>query len=145
MKMIYNGTPMKSLNIKHYEMNTNDCTMVASDLQAGVTAFARGKKVTGTGKSFEFAHYGGWKTNSPQYIPSGINVIEIASIDYPIQLSMPLSDMKNSDFTIPQTIGNIIIDSATYPISVQAANNILTISCDKTVTLQLFYGKDNYI
>lgn len=83
MKMIYNGTPIKSLNIKRYEMNTNDATLKASDMQVGVTAYAKGKKVTGTGKSFEFAYYGGFETNSINYVPNMINVIEIASVNYP--------------------------------------------------------------
>lgn len=145
MKMYYGNTPVNSMRIKHYEMNTNDCTAIPSDLQAGVTCVSKGKKITGTGKSFEFAYYGARETNSSQYIPNNINVIEMASVDYPIQLAIPFSDMKNSDFTVLKTIGNIIIDSIAYPIKVQAVNNVLTISCDMTVTLQLFYGKDNYI
>ena len=144
MKMFLGNTPVSSLNVHHFEMDTNDCTMVASDLQAGITAVARGKKITGTGKSFEFAYYGGLETNSPQYIPNDINIIEIASVDHPVQLVIPLSDMKSNDFSIPKNVCNIVVDSVSYPINVQAVNNILTISCDKTVTLQLFYGKDNY-
>lgn len=145
MKMIYNGTPVKSLNIKHYEMNTNSATMVPSDLQAGVTAFAKGKKVTGTGKSFEFANYGGTFTNFPILIPTSINVIEIASTSYPIRLTLCLSDMKNTDFSSSQDVGNVLINDIEYPISVDINNNILQLNCDQTISLEVFYGKDNYV
>ena len=145
MKMIYNGTPMKSLNIKHYEMDTNSCDMVASDLQAGKTAVARGKKITGTGKSFEFAMYGEIETNSPVFSPVVINMIEIASLDYPIKASVALSNMKNLDFSIGQTIGCVVIDSIEYPITAKVDGALLTLSCEKTVALESFYGKDNYV
>lgn len=144
MKMYLGKTPIKSLNIKHYEMDTNSATMVPSDLQAGVTAFAKGKKVTGTGKSFEFAYYGAIETNQAQYIPTDINVVEITSLFYPIQHAIALSDMKITDFTVAQTVGNVIVDGITYGITVQALNNFLTVSCEQTIKLQIFYGKDNY-
>lgn len=145
MKMIYNGAPVKSLNIHHFEMNTNDCDMVASDLQAGKTAVARGKKITGTGKCFEFASYGGIKTNASIFSPVIINVIEIASLDYPIRISTELNDMRNLDFSIAQIIGYVTVDNVEYPITAQINGVILTLSCEKTVTLQSFYGKDNYV
>ena len=145
MKMMYNGTQIKSLNIKHYELNTNDCDMVASDMQAGKTAVARGKKITGTGKSFEFASYGKLRTNTPTPIPNNINVIHISSLDYPVQLSVALTDMKNFDFTNAKTIGNITINNVTSPITVSVINNMLNVSCSDTIYLQVFYGKDNYV
>lgn len=145
MKMMYNGTEIKSLNIKHYEMDTNSATVQPSDLQAGVTCFGRGKKITGTGKSFEFAWYGLMETNKPVFIPSNINVIEIASLEYPVKLSVALTDMKNTDFAIVQTIGSVAIDSVLYDLTVQAKDNIITISCNHNISLQVFYGKDNYV
>ena len=145
MKMYLGETPVKSLNIKHYELDTNSATMVASDLQAGVTAFAKGKKVTGTGKSFEFAYYGQVETNLPLYVPNNINVVEVASTIYPIKLIIALNNMENVDFTIEQIVGTVTIDGVEYNISVQALNNILTISCEKSISLQVFYGKDNYV
>lgn len=45
MKMYYGGTPIKSLNVKHYEMSTSDATVQPSDLQSGVTCYARGQKL----------------------------------------------------------------------------------------------------
>lgn len=144
MKMFYGKTPIKSLNIKHFEVSTNDATLKASDLQSGITAYAKGKKVTGTGKSFEFARYGLIETNKSFYIPSDINVIEIASIQHPVRLTIALSDMKNVDFTTMQTIGSIVIDNVFHDIIVQASNNMITISCDEDISLEVFYGKDNY-
>lgn len=145
MKMIYNGTPIKSLNIKHYEMDTNSCDMIASDLQAGKTAVARGKKITGTGKSFEFASYATTALNYPIPIPTNINVIELASTTYPVTMAMRLIEIKNVDFSTEKTIGSVMVDSVEYPISMVVSNNIMTISCDKNISLELFYGKDNYV
>ena len=145
MKMMYNGTQIKSLNVKHYELSSNDCDMIASDLQAGKTAVARGKKITGTGKSFEFATYGALETNSMDFVPTVINVIEITSVDYPVKSSIALYDMKNVDFTIEQNIGSVTVDGVEYPITVNINNSILTLNCEKTIMLQVFMGRDNYI
>ena len=82
MKMYYGDTPIKSLKIKHYEVSTHDATIKSSDLQTGITAYAKGKKVTGTGKSFEFASYGDWTTNLPFIIPTTINVVQVGSLNY---------------------------------------------------------------
>lgn len=145
MKMFYGNTPVNSLKVKHYEISTNDATLIPSDLQAGITAYAKGQKVTGTGKSFEFAYYGYIDTNRMQYIPNNINIIEIASVSHPVQLYIPLINMKSVDFTTAQVVGCVIVDGESYEITVQALNNFLTVSCEKTVSLQIFYGKDNYI
>lgn len=145
MKMMYNGTQIKSLNVKHYEMNTNSCDMIASDLQAGKTAVARGKKITGTGKSFEFAYYGQLKTNDDRYIPSDINVIELSSLEYPVKLTIQLTDLKNCDFSTEQTIATVVIDGIEYDLVVAVNSNLLKVSCDKTFYLQVFFGKDNYV
>lgn len=144
MKMMYNGTQIKSLNIKHYEIDSNFATVEPSDMQAGKTAVARGKKITGTGKSFEFAWYGQVETNQQLHIPSDINVIEVSSTSYPVQLTIALSDMKNHDFSVAQTVCKAIVNGASSDIIVTATNNSLLLSCDKNIKLQVFYGKDNY-
>lgn len=145
MKMIYGGTPINSLKVKHYELDTNSATVQPSDLQAGVTCFAKGKKMTGTGKSFEFAYYGQFETNDSMVIPSFINVVEISSLTHPVQLIIPLSDMKNIDFSLPQSVGNVMIDGVSYPVTVVVENNEILVSCDQTIKLEIFYGKDNYV
>lgn len=145
MKMIYGGTPVNSMKVKHYEMNTNDCTMLESDLQAGKTGVVKGRKITGTGKSFEFACYGDAMTNVPEFIPTLINVVEIASIEYPIRTSITFSNMINVDFTTEQTIGYVIVNENEYPITVTIQGNVMLLNCEKTISLQIFYGRDNYI
>jgi hypothetical protein len=145
MKMLLGNTPVNSLNVKYFEMDTNDCTMVASDLQAGITAVARGQKITGTGKSFEFASYGTTRTNMADFIPAQINVIEVASIDYPIRSLISFDNMYNIDFSIEQTIGMVTIDGVEYPITSQFDGLTFTLKCEKTIDLEVFLGKDNYV
>jgi hypothetical protein len=145
MKMIYGGVPVNSLKVRHYEIDTNSATVQPSDLQAGVTCFARGQKVTGTGKSFEFANYGQYTTNSSKYVPTNINIVEVASSEYPIKLNMNLSLMKDTDFSQEQNIATVIIDGKEYDLVISVKSNIMKVVCDKTVQLQIFYGKDNYI
>jgi hypothetical protein len=78
-------------------------------------------------------------------IPNTINVIEIASTIYPIKSAITLTAIKNLDFSVPQTIGYIVVEDVENPINVVVDNNMLTLSCNITATLQVFYGKDNYI
>lgn len=144
MKMMLGNTPVKSLNIHHFEMDTNSATVQPSDLQAGITCFARGQKVTGTGRCFSFANYGTTKTNVNTYVPSDINVIEISSLEYPIKLTFELTSLKNLDFSIGQNIATVVIDSVEHNLNVSVKSNMLLISCDETFNLQVFYGKDNY-
>lgn len=144
MKMMYNGAPIKSLNIKHYEMSTNDCDMIASDLQVGKTAVAKGRKITGTGKAFEFAMYGALHTNAIMFVPDNINIIEVASTEHPIRLSILLESMKYVDFSSDQKIGVVIIEGVEYDLIASVKSNILMVSCEKDIQLQVFFGKDNY-
>ena len=144
MKLIYGGVPYNTTKVNHYEVSTNDCDMLASDLQAGKTAVARGQKIVGTGKCFEFASYGRMETNIPDYVPTLINTIEIASTVYPIKTVYALNDIKNVDFSTEQIIGFAIIDGIEYPITAKVQNYLLTLSCEKSITLETFYGRDKY-
>ncbi len=145
MKMIYNGTPVNSMKVKHYELSTNDATLKPSDMQAGVTAYAKGRKVTGTGKAFSFATYGKWKTNESNIIPMVINTIQIGCTDYPVRMIVPMNSMIVHDFTIPQTMAEVTIDGVVYPMIVSVQDGEFLISCEKTINLQLFMGKDEYV
>lgn len=145
MKLMCGNTPIQSLKIHYFEQNTNDCDILASDMQAGKMAVARGKFIIGTGKSFEFANYGAMYTNVATPVPTDINVVEVASLDYPIQLSIALSNMCDVDFSTSQAIGNVIVNGTTYPLTASVSNGKLTIACGKTIKLQVFYGKDNYV
>ena len=145
MKMIYGGVPVNSLKVKHFELNTNGATAVNSAVQAGLTYFANGRKEVGTGKSFEFASYGNFTTNESDFIPSDVNVINISSLYYPIQISIALNNMCNVDFSSQTKIGDVLVDGTLYPIYVEINNHFISIICDKTIDLQIFMGKDNYI
>ena len=145
MKMFYGNIPVNSMKIKHYEMNTNDSNLKPSDMQAGIIAYGKGKRIVGTGKAFEFANYGTTTTNTQNFVSVLINVVEIASTEYPIKSVSHLLDMQNIDFTTEQTIAFVIIDDVEYPITVRVDGDILTFNCEKAIVLDFFYGKDNYI
>jgi hypothetical protein len=49
------------------------------------------------------------------------------------------------DFSTPQKIAEVTIDGTIYPLKVSVQNQMLVISCDRTIDVQLFYGKDNYV
>ena len=142
---MYGSVPVKSLNVHSYEMDTNDANLQPSDMQAGVTAYARGQKITGTGKSFEFAYYGSFETNDFMIIPSNINVIQLSSATHPMQDIIILKNMKDLDFSVEQVVSNIVVDGASYPVTVTSTSSEISIVCDQTVTLQVFFGKDNYV
>lgn len=146
MKMMYNGIPIKSLNIKHFEVSTNDATLRESDMQAGITAYARGKKITGTGKAFSFALYGGCSSNATIPIPvENINTISISCTTYPVRMITPIEDLRFDDFSIAKTVAIMTADNIDYPIAVSVLNNMVTITCDKSTTLQVVLGKDEYV
>lgn len=145
MKMYYGNIPINSMRVVKHDVSTNDADVVASDLQAGKTCYARGKKVTGTGKSFEFASYGTAYFNLPIPVPADVNTVEVASTEYPLIMMFTMDEIKNIDFTSKQTIAKIMIDNEEHIISLVVNDNIMTISCDKGVSLEVFYGKDNYV
>lgn len=142
MKLMLGNTPVKKMMIHN---DTQDATVVPSDLQAGVTCYAKGQKVVGTGKSFEFANYGGLKTNLSRFVPNDINVIEISSTEYPVKMSLELYAMRDVNFSTPQQVGTVVIDNVEYALTVSVVSHILKIVCDKTFYLQVFYGKDLYV
>lgn len=47
MKCYLGISPVKSLNIHKLDVDTNDATIVASDMQSGSVVYAKGQMVTG--------------------------------------------------------------------------------------------------
>lgn len=145
VKLMYGNVPVKSLNIHHFEMDTNDASLQPSDMQAGITAYARGQKVVGTGKAFSFAMYGRCSSNEIIPIPvNTVNTVLISADSYATKMAKTILELQELDFTIPQTVANVSIDGTDYAVTVQASSGVITVACDKTVTLQVLFGKDEY-
>lgn len=145
MKLCLGSTPVKSLNIRKLDVDTNDATIVASDMQSGSIAYAKGQKVTGTGKAFAFASYGKHPTNFAIPVPGMINVIEIGCMSNAFQMTLGVNQMKDVDFSIEQELGNLIVDGVNCPITSIIENGNLTLNCSQSVELLVFYGKDDHV
>lgn len=145
MKLCLGNTPVKSLNIRKLDVDTNDATIVASDMQSGSIAYAKGQKVTGTGKAFAFASYGAVHLNVPIPVPSMINIVEIASTIYPTTMPLGLADVKDVDLSTSNVIANVSIDGQTYPVSAIVTDGMLSLTCEKDISLEVFYGKDDHV
>lgn len=142
MKLYLGNTAVKALYI---HTDTDDANITAPDMQSGMTAYAKGVKLTGTGKCFRFATYGKTETNVATYVPNTINTVIISSTEYPIKMNMAVTDMKDANFSAAQKVGTVIVGGAEYAITAQVANDNLTLSCPQTISLQVFYGKDDHV
>ncbi len=142
MKMYLGDTAVKGVML---HTDSDDATLKASDLQSGVTAYAKGQKVTGSGKSFEFASYGDISSNIAMPIPvSDINTVIVSAVNYPIRMSKSALELQALDFSVAQEVAIVTVNGTEYPIKIKAASNMITISCGQTIQLQLMFGKDNY-
>lgn len=142
MKMYLGDVPVKSL---YTHTDTDEGNITAQDMQSGMIAFAKGVKLTGTGKAFAFASYGQISTNKALPVPSIINFIEVSSLTYPVKTNIALSSMKNTDFSTIQKIGAVTINGTAYDITAQVSNNMLTVGCSKDIDLEVFYGRDEHV
>lgn len=142
MKMYLGDVPVKSL---YAHTDTDEGNITAPDMQSGMIAFAKGVKLTGTGKAFAFASYGQISTNKALPVPSIINFIEVSSLTYPVKTNIALSSMKNTDFSTIQKIGAVTINGTAYDITAQVSNNMLTVGCSKDIDLEVFYGRDEHV
>ena len=142
MKMYLGDVPVKSL---YTHTDTDEGNITAPDMQSGMIAFAKGVKLTGTGKAFAFASYGQMSTNEAWPVPSIINVIEVSSLTYPVKTNIALSSMKNTNFSTIQKIGAVTINGTAYDITAQVSNNMLTVGCSKDISLEVFYGRDEHV
>lgn len=142
MKMYLGDVPVKAL---YTHTDTDEGNITAPDMQSGMIAFAKGVKLTGTGKAFAFASYGQMPTNKAWPVPSIINVIEVSSLTYPVKTNIALSSMKNTNFSTIQKIGAVTINGTAYDITAQVSNNMLTVGCSKDISLEVFYGRDEHV
>ncbi len=142
MKMYLGDVPVKSL---YTHTDTDEGNITAPDMQSGMIAFAKGVKLTGTGKAFVFASYGQISTNKAWPVPSIINFIEVSSLTYPVKTNIALSSMKNTDFSTIQKIGAVTINGTAYDITALVSNNMLTVGCSKDINLEVFYGRDEHV
>lgn len=142
MKMYLGDVPVKAL---YTHTDTDEGDITAPDMQSGMIAFAKGVKLTGTGKAFAFVSYGQMSTNKAWPVPSIINIIEVSSLTYPVKTNIALSSMKNTNFSTIQKIGAVTINGTAYDITAQVSNNMLTVGCSKDIGLEVFCGRDEHV
>lgn len=142
MKMYLGDVPVKAL---YTHTDTDEGNITAPDMQSGMIAFAKGVKLTGTGKAFAYAMYGSCSSNASMPIPvSSLNTIVISCASYAVKMTGEIIDLGKNNYTTARAVANVTIDGKNYPITVKIASNTLTIACGKTVTLQVLFGKDNH-
>lgn len=142
MKLYLGNTAVKAL---YMHTDTDDADITAPDMQSGMTAYAKGVKLTGTGKCFRFATYGKMETNVATYVPNTINTIVVSSTVYPVKMNMEVTSMKDTNFSAAQKIGTVTVGGVEYAITAQVASNQLTLTCPQSISLQVFYGKDDHV
>lgn len=142
MKMYLGDVPVKAL---YTHTDTDDADLVSSDMHIGKTAYVKGRKITGTGRSFAYAMYGSCSSNASMPIPvSSLNTILISCASYAVKMTDVIIDLGKNNYTTARAVANVTIDGTNYPITVKIASNTLTIACGKTVTLQVLFGKDDH-
>lgn len=145
MKMFYGNTPVNSMKIKHYEVSTNDSTLSPSDMQSGIVAYGKGKRIVGTGKAFEFASYGRFVSNIGTFIPTNdINTIVVSSTDGAVRMVDSIRNIRDLDFSVVQEIASVVLEDGEYPLTLKIENNIMTFGCSQNVSIQAMIGKDNF-
>jgi hypothetical protein len=142
MKLMLGNTPVKKMMIHN---DTQDATIQPTCMQVGEIGYARGQKIVGTGKAFAYSFYGGIITNITYPAKHRINTVIISSSLYPIKMNMSIVGIQNSDDVSNLTVGTISINGSDYPITLTINDTGFTFYCEKTITLQGFCGKDEYI
>lgn len=145
MKLCIGSTPVSSLHIRKLDIDTNDADIVPSDMNAGSTAYARGQKITGTGKCFSFATYGTFSSNGSIPIPvTSINTVVLCSDVYFVKMSTTMLNFKEYDFSVDNEIATITVNGTNYPISMKIDNGNLVLTCSENVSIEAFFGKDDH-
>lgn len=137
--------------------NTYDADITAVDMQHGKTAWAKGKKVVGTGKAFEFANYGLKKVQPNIEIdgeekygiqfeaPPGTNliIISVSRGDNITQSSHLVELIEGESIEIGQNVttgGGIFLRQDGTLLKI-----FFTTLQDEETRLRYFYGKDNEV
>ena len=142
MKLMLGNTPVKKMMIHN---DTQDATIQPSCIQVGEIGYARGQKIIGTGKAFAYSLYGNIMTNITYPAIHKINTVIISSSLYPIKMNISIIEIQNSEDVSNLTVGTISIDGTDYPITLTINDNGFKFNCEKTMKLQGFCGKDEYI
>lgn len=157
MSYIVGGVKAKKVGVL-LEPSTYDADITPENMQHGMTAYARGEKVVGTGKCFEFAGYGSGKIQLLQD-GDGNNKYGLSIISKGKPNLIFLSSTGTGDIIL-QT--NHIVDlagdtpvvigtnySASGKVTATHKNGRLIIYLENTESqstrLRYFFGKDNEI
>ncbi len=140
------------------EPSTYDADITPENMQNGMTAYAQGKKVIGTGKAFEFAEYGSKAVRTvtdnegiERYgvkfaVGEGTNVVFLApsatgEVVLQTNYLVSLSEGTTTQLGVNQTSGGEVY--ACY--SEGYLTVYMTEITQKKTMLRLFVGKDNAI
>ena len=116
-------------------LDTYDADITPENMQHGTSAYAKGKKVIGTGKAFAFAEYGS-KLVKAFVDSNGIERYGFACY---------VGENTNIVFVAPSTTGDIILQTE-YKVSINAGEETSIAENNSTGgKVKAFYDKDRVI
>lgn len=136
MKMMLGTKPIKALSIRN---DSPERGMSAMTRQNGSANFASEQQWMESCQPFCLTASVTMETDHPIAVPDDMHLVAISSMRYPIQMCLSLRDSKKIDLSIPLEVAQVIVSRKKYPILAQEVDGFLTLSCSKSVLLNVFW------